>query len=115
MTKTVFNNGDIVYHPKYGKCKVGEASGGYPYIVPYSSGEGFYTEITYLSFEPWSAPCHERPLEDGVYIVGYRDIPQPLVRARFNGQWYLVDKKYKVIGEPITVDCKVEIIEKLNR
>ena len=42
---------------------------------------------SYLSFKPWPAPCHERPIEDGWWICSDKTMhePYPLIRKVFNG------------------------------
>lgn len=107
-----FEKGDSVYHAVLGNCLVKEAHPGVMVTVQ----AGCLTEHVHflsLSFEPWPKPCHERVIEDGVYVVTYQDIPFPLVRAKVKGKWFVVNKSYEAIGDPIVDTSKMETIKKL--
>lgn len=100
--KPVFKVGDTVYHAAHGGGKIEALNqpnhnrlNGRTILVRFweSPIEGAvirqYGEKE-LSFKPWPAPCHERPLQDGWYVrktVHDTYIPQ-LYR---DGLWHVLD------------------------
>lgn len=82
MSKQPFKVDDTVYHPKFGKCTViaiDEHSIHYPIRIKYSGNDTSWVEICVLSFKPWPEPCHERPLQDGWWIVTHNSTPHDLL------------------------------------
>lgn len=87
---SVFKIGDVVYHPLYGESKIINV---HDENVLIDNGPASYTNYKMLSFKPWPAPCHERPVEDGVWICYVGEAL--VIRKRINGDWYVVDKQFK--------------------
>lgn len=80
MSWSVFQKGDVVYHPVYGKGEVVRTEqttkNSYNAEVFFDDDPGKYnwfSEKT-LSFKPWSEPCHVRPFERGWYVLRYKGI-----------------------------------------
>ena len=71
--KRVFNVGDVVYHPKYGKGVVKNVDSAVrsedPYFVEWmvTYYPGWFAE-SMLSFEPWPKPVHVKPFAKGWYV-----------------------------------------------
>lgn len=86
---SVFCAGDVVYHSIDGKCVVCDVYGK-AVEVTVSPDSTFWTNEELLSFKPWPAPCHERPIEDGLWICSAGSAI--VVRRRLSGEWYVVDK-----------------------
>lgn len=68
----VFKEGDVVYHVKYGEGVVEKADREGAWLS--CNGVTQYGFNYSLSFKPWPKPCHERPIEDGWWIVKLDDI-----------------------------------------
>ena len=82
---SVFKPGDVVYHPIYGKATVSLVTEGRPandkhfripaqvsaYPQEGTTVKSFCCPEDMLSFSPWPKANHERPLEDGLYLVTY--------------------------------------------
>lgn len=66
-----FKVGDVVYHSHHGKMTVERVdyrdSLGYC-ITAVGQPHACYHPNT-LSFKPWPKPCHERPIEEGWWVV----------------------------------------------
>lgn len=83
-----FKVGDVVHHVRFGKGKIVDIIDSVvPYQVEVNACGGLsvtWSGAEYLSFKPWPAPCHERPIEDGWWIVSDKctKIPLPLVRKK---------------------------------
>lgn len=91
--KNPFKVGDLVY-------TVGNPT---PWKVAYASEASWVRlglcpeniPIDSLSFKPWPAPCHERPIEDGWWIVtlnGRFDVPH--VRFVESGRVHFLGDTY---------------------
>lgn len=68
--KNPFYEGDVVYHPTYGKAIVVMTANYSEPAIQISTKEYgcFWTSTQILSFEPWPEPVHERPFPIGWYI-----------------------------------------------
>lgn len=88
-----FKVGDVVYHLEFGKGTVtgteSERGVSYPVAVRWYNKEiePFWCRTDTLSFKPWPKPCHERPIEDGWWVVAL-DGFGPLLRQLENGVMY---------------------------
>lgn len=111
MNNSIFQEGDVVYHPSEGEgtiIKIGTQA------IDVQFKERVHNGWTYthrdanklLSFSPWSKPNHVRPLKDGVYKVAYQSYPTIL--ARFDNRWWYVDTSFtNVIKTPAHFQDKV--------
>ncbi len=91
MSDCVFRNGDVVYHPVNGKGKVTSSESDEAYFVEFerfNSPSDWFKESE-LSFKPWPAPCHERPLEEGWYRVRNK-LGYWVVSKHQGGSWFQV-------------------------
>lgn len=53
--------------------------------------------IKCVSFKPWPAPCHERPIEDGWYVVSHNNVGRfddPHVRLVKSGRVHFMHSTY---------------------
>lgn len=88
--------GDTAYHPSFGKVKVLALERGVDiqvqdhgkdYIIPQ------WTVPALLSFTPWPEPVHTRPIEDGYWLVQFKDFRRTYL-AQYTGKderpWQLV-------------------------
>ena len=75
MKKQPFVVGDTAYHPGLGKVKIYsiERDGGDIQVREAEDTVPQWTNASLLSFEPWPAPVHERTMQDGYYLVRYKD------------------------------------------
>ena len=63
-----FQVGDTPYHLLYGKCKVVSLHTSDTVSIATQEGQlGVYVKL--LSFSPWPAPDHSRPIRDGWWLV----------------------------------------------
>lgn len=98
----VFEVGDVVYHPFYGKVIILSINAEYMAI---DTEIGNYLlrvdEVKkFLSFTPWPAPNHVRPLKNGVYKA--KQCGMDTVLIRWEGRWYYVDSKWTTqLGEKV--------------
>ena len=79
MSKSNFKVGDVVHHVQYERGVVKKtAEVTYPVYVSFDNGENGWFSDEVLSFSPWPAPDHKRPIQDGWWVVaieGYPDDP----------------------------------------
>ena len=101
---SVFKPGDVVYHPIYGKATVSLVTEGRPandkhfripaqvsaYPQEGTTVKSFCCPEDMLSFSPWPKANHERPLEDGLYLVTYGSSIQFLA-VHVNNTWRWAD------------------------
>lgn len=82
MQKQIFRNGDVVYHPEYGRGIVERTDeSSVPVLVNFDDGEPAWATEKMLSFSEWPKPNHERPVENGWWVVAVKGYPEdPCVR-----------------------------------
>ena len=71
-----FKDGDVMYHPYYGMVCVQDGAAVNEAIR--IKGKG-YIASSLLSYKPWPAPVHERPLLEGFYIANELDNEHPII------------------------------------
>ena len=84
--------------PEHGEAKVINVDGSCVHIDKDNTG---WTNHKMLSFKPWPAPCHERPVEDGVWIVGdpgMKEVKTPFIRRYEDGLWWATNLELRKIG-----------------
>lgn len=88
-----FQVGDVVYHVRFGEGVVRQKEGHPDNVyVEFKRGGVVDSHTKYLSFKPWPAPCHERPVEDGWWIVTQKATPKKYdVREFKEGGFYFAD------------------------
>lgn len=87
MSKNVFRIGDVVYHPINGKGRVSAVDESVtPYYINFGHGCGWSEEQS-LSFSPWPAPNHTRPIQEGWWIATYEG-QAALIELRKDGWVY---------------------------
>lgn len=89
MSKNVFRVGDVVYHCISGKGRISKKDQSkYPYHVEFGDGHE-WVEEKHLSFSPWPAPNHTRPIQEGWWIVFDKKVGEVHVRELHeNGRCY---------------------------
>lgn len=78
MSKNVFKIGDVVYHPEFGRGTVKRCDNtNMAVCVRFDEGreDGLWFSQKVLSFSPWPAPDHKRPIHDGWWIVATNGNP----------------------------------------
>lgn len=85
---SVFKPGDVAYLPSFGAVDITshKTHGVYRWSQP--CGESGAAREECLSFSPWPKPNHERPLEEGAYLVTYTDTINEFLATRHQGVWY---------------------------
>lgn len=68
---SVFKPGDVAYLPSFGAVEIASSKYNGTYSWTQRCGESGDAREECLSFSPWPKPNHERPLEDGLYLVTY--------------------------------------------
>lgn len=103
----VFKAGDIVYHPTEGRGYVKNVDNGkLPVCILFDSrAEVVWCGEKNLSFTPWPAPNHERPLKDGLYWKSCVGVADNVVRRQNGVFYYFLDG---VLASPISKEV-VEI------
>lgn len=83
----VFKKGDVVYVPTKGRGEIiARDRSDRPYCVKFNEGtpaEWFQEGL--LSFEPWPAPVHVRPMKVGWYAVRVSGYAYPFI-YHFDGE-----------------------------
>ncbi len=92
-----FKEEDKVHHPIHGECVVMDVET-YPdqTKVKVKGGHWFWTPNILLSFKPWPAPCHERPIEDGWWICSGLRSNDPYVRLVQDGKVVYYGRAYSL-------------------
>lgn len=111
--ESIFEVGDVVYHAKYGKGVIVRVEPNYSlqYLIVFECDWTGWSEEVLLSFSPWPAPNHERPLKDGLYRKSSAAAYDNVVR-RNNGVFYYYlngNPSYR-ISEEIVANSKFEYI-----
>lgn len=110
--KQVFQENDVVYHNLHGKGRVVRIYAGPSCLVHFVDlGYDVNCHPNALSFTPWPAPNHERPLKDGLYRKSSAAAYDNVVR-RNNGVFYYYlngNPSYR-ISEEIVANSKFEYI-----
>lgn len=87
--KQVFQENDVVYHNLHGKGRVVRIYAGPSCLVHFVDlGYDVNCHPNALSFTPWPAPNHERPLKDGRYIWKVPGTDDRVVTRR-NQIWFI--------------------------
>lgn len=75
FTQCPFKIGDTVHHSWHGECQVIDVIGSEQKLRTRSASGTVHTFTgsawQALSFEPWPAPVHKRPVRKGVWIIEY--------------------------------------------
>lgn len=86
-----FIENDVVYHATMGKGRVVAASptSQYIHVVFGNDVDADEVEVCHCSFEPWPVPVHERPIEDGWWLLSSKTLGRiPLIRRLHEGKVY---------------------------
>lgn len=78
MSKNVFKVGDVVYHPEKGEGSVlpSNAPGREEeWLINFEKNPSQWIREALLSFSPWPAPDHKRPIQEGWWIVATNGNP----------------------------------------
>lgn len=105
MKNQPFVVGDTAYHPGLGKVQIMSIErDGLDIQVMEQAGYNVpqWTYAGLLSFEPWPAPVHERPLQDGYYLVAFKDYKRVYL-AQYIGAadfpWALIGPNKKLVDD----------------
>lgn len=102
MKENVFRIGDVVYHYAEGEGVVkGIDTSSIPYRIGFKRGECFWCSEKTLSFAPWNAPNHTRPIEEGWWIVRVKAYSHedPVIREFRDSGLYAVSGHLRGYGE----------------
>lgn len=98
-----FKVGDVVYHSHHGKMTVERVdyrdSLGYC-ITAVGQPHACYHPNT-LSFKPWPKPCHERPIEEGWWVVKIAG-SYPFIQWFADGKAYQYPDKQEVSNSDLS-------------
>lgn len=90
----VFKVGDTVYHYVLGQGTVSvidDLHTNSPYHISYTSGSYHWEEEKTLSFTPWPAPNHTRPIQNGLYIVRKEQYTETYLAFYKDKEWFWVN------------------------
>lgn len=85
-----FKGGDVVYCIRFGKCVVKESRNGLC-RVEINDGQHSWKGWEELSFTPWPKANHERPIQDGWWVVALKEeviSDWPLIRRKSGEKMY---------------------------
>lgn len=95
--KNPFKKDDVVHHTFYGEGVVLNpeapnhvANNGRIVLVEFEQGELRQYAPQELSYKPWPKPDHNRPLDEGLYIVRFRNDRHLALRIFVKGEWHSV-------------------------
>ena len=81
-----FKAGDVMYHPRHGRVVL---RGGAVENKGVSVELFGWIHIALLSYKPWPAPVHERPLLDGWYVATDLDEDYLTLVQVLWGSWFV--------------------------
>lgn len=89
LEKSTFQEGDVVYTTTKGKGVVVQVATTRSdrVKVKHEDGKEFWHNPLNVSFSPWQAPNHERPPEDGYWIVRINDGVSFDIIQSVGGRW----------------------------
>lgn len=96
--KNPFKSGDRVYHPSHESaliiCETEDDLARFKEEdKPYISG---WVNCRSLSFKPWPAPCHKRPIEDGWWVCTGSRNDEPYIREVRQGKVRYIGREFNL-------------------
>lgn len=84
----IFKKKDVVYVPTKGRGEIIAIDrSNHPYCVKFDDNDSGWFQEGLLSFEPWPAPVHVRPMKVGWYVGWFTFIHQPVL-YHYDGEFY---------------------------